>query len=141
VAIVAFSLLFGFSVFEMLKNATGNIHKGQWEGALALGFSQRQTFWQFIIPQAVRQAFPTYQAEIIGLLKSTAIVGYIAVQDLTKMADIVRAQTFDAFAPLIVITVLYLLFVWLLQKLTDLILQRLDPKHRSREDILQGVKP
>ena len=141
VAIVAFSLLFGFSVFEMLKNATGNIHKGQWEGALALGFSQRQAFWQFIIPQAVRQAFPTYQAEIVGLLKSTAIVGYIAVQDLTKMADIVRAQTFDAFAPLIVITALYLIFVWLLQKITDGILHKLDPKQRSREDILQGVKP
>lgn len=141
VAIVAFSLLFGFAVFEMLKNATGNIHKGQMEGALALGFSQRQAFWHFIMPQAVRQAFPTYQAEIVGLLKSTAIVGYIAVQDLTKMADIVRAQTFDAFAPLIVITVLYLLFVWLLQKLTGAVLQKLDPKGRSREDILRGVKP
>ena len=43
-----FSLLFGFSVFEMLKNATGNIHKGQREGALALGFSERQAFCQFI---------------------------------------------------------------------------------------------
>ena len=68
-------------------------------------------------------------------------MGYIAVQDLTKMADIVRAQTFDAFAPLIVITALYLIFVWLLQKITDGILHKLDPKQRSREDILQGVKP
>ena len=141
VAIVAFSLLFGFSVFEMLKNAAANIPRGQTEGALALGFSDRQVFMKFIIPQAVRHAFPTYQAEIIGLLKSTAIVGYIAVQDLTKMADIIRAQTFDAFAPLIVITVLYLLFVWLLQKITDRLLRYLNPKRRTQEEILRGVKP
>ena len=57
---------------------------------MALGFSDRQTFLNFILPQAVRQAFPVYQSEIVGLLKSTAIVGYIAVQDLTKMADIHR---------------------------------------------------
>lgn len=141
VAIVAFSLLFGFSVFEMLKNAAANIPRGQTEGALALGFSDRQAFMKFIIPQAVRQAFPTYQAEIIGLLKSTAIVGYIAVQDLTKMADIIRAQTFDAFAPLIVITVLYLFFVWLLQKITNMLLGCLDPKRRTKAEILRGVRP
>ena len=141
VAIVAFSLLFGFSVFEMLKNAAANIPRGQTEGALALGFSERQAFLKFIMPQAIRQAFPVYQSEIVGLLKSTAIVGYIAVQDLTKMADIIRAQTFDAFAPLIVITVLYLAFVWLLQKVTGAILRQLDPKRRSREKILRGIRP
>ena len=141
VAIVAFSTLFGFAVFEMLKNAAANIPRGQTEGALALGFSDRQTFLKFIIPQAIRQAFPVYQSEIVSLLKSTAIVGYIAVQDLTKMADIIRAQTFDALAPLIVITALYLAFVWLLQKITGGILRNLDPKRRSREEILRGVRP
>lgn len=139
VATVAFSLLFGFSVFEMLRNAADNIPRGQTEGALALGFSERQAFFRFILPQAVRQAFPTYQGEVVSLLKSTAIVGYIAVQDLTKMADVIRAQTFDAFTPLIVITVLYLAFVWLLQKLTNRILAWLDPKRRTKEEILRGV--
>lgn len=141
VAIVAFSLLFGFTVFEMLRNAADNIPKGQTEGALALGFSERQAFLRFILPQAIRQAFPTYQGEIVSLLKSTAVVGYIAVQDLTKMADVIRAQNFDAFAPLIVITVLYLAFVWLLQKITNCILVNLDPKRRTKEKILRGVTP
>ena len=141
VAIVAFSLLFGFSVFDMLKNAVANIPKGQTEGALALGFSERQTFLRFIVPQAVRQAFSVYQGEIIGLVKATAIVGYIAVQDLTKAADIVRAQTFDAFMPLIIITFFYLIFVWLLQKTTAIILRQLDPTRRSKETILRGITP
>ena len=141
VAVAAFSILFGFSVFEMLRNATNNLPQGQREGALALGFSERQVFLRFLLPQAVRQAFPTYQMEIVGLLKSTAIVGYIAVQDLTKMADIIRAQTFDAFAPLVAITILYLAFVWLLHKITNYILGKLNPKRRSQKEILRGVTP
>lgn len=140
VAILAFSLLFSFSVFGMLKTGADSIPKGQTEGALALGFSGRQAFVRFILPQVVRIFFPTYQTAIVDLLKATAIVGYIAVQDLTKMADIIRAQTFDAFAPLIAISLLYLLLAWLLEKITDCLMKRLDPKRRAQEDILRGVK-
>ena len=85
--------------------------------------------------------FPTYQSEIVNLLKSTAIVGYIAVQDLTKVADLIRARTFDAFMPLIVISVLYLILTWLFLRLTDRILTRLNPKNRKPDEILRGVKP
>ncbi len=141
VAIVAFSLLFGLSVFDMLKNAATAISCGQMEGALALGFPERQAFLKFILPQAVRQAFPTYQGALVELLKATSIVGYIAVQDLTKMADIVRATIFDAFTPLVAITALYLVLVWLIQNITDRIRKKLDPKQRTKEDILRGITP
>jgi len=43
----------------------------------------------------------------------TSIVGYIAVQDLTKASDIIRSRTFDAFFPLIMVAVLYFLIAWL----------------------------
>ena len=44
----------------------------------------------------------------------TSIVGYIAVQDLTKASDIIRSRTFDAFFPLVLIAVLYFLISWAL---------------------------
>ena len=140
VAIIVFSLIFAFGVFGMLKSGADSIPRGQTEGALALGFSERQAFVRFILPQAVRIFFRTYQTAIVDLLKSTAIVGYIAVQDLTKMADIIRARTFDAFAPLIAISVLYFLLAWLLKKITGEILIRLNPENRTAEEILPGVK-
>jgi polar amino acid transport system substrate-binding protein len=77
----------------------------------------------------------------VNLLKSTAIVGYIAVQDLTKVADLIRARTFDAFLPLIFISVLYLILTWLFQRITNWILTRLSPRNRTADEILRGVKP
>ena len=42
----------------------------------------------------------------------TAVVGYIAVQDLTKAGDIIRSRTFDALFPLLMVTVIYMLIIW-----------------------------
>ncbi|MBQ8698104.1 MAG: ABC transporter substrate-binding protein/permease [Schwartzia sp.] len=141
VSILVFSLLFAFSVFGMLKSGAESVPKGQMEAALALGFSERQAFRKFILPPAILTFFPTYQTEIVSLLKSTAIVGYIAVQDLTKVADLIRARTFDAFMPLIVISALYLVLAWLFLQITKRILARLDPRNRTADAILRGVKP
>jgi polar amino acid transport system substrate-binding protein len=56
----------------------------------------------------------------INILKATSIVGYIAIQDLTRAGDLIRSRTFDALVPLLVVTVLYFLLVWLLAALFNL---------------------
>ena len=140
VAIVVFTLTMAVDVLGMLQNGTASVSKGQTEGALALGYTERQAFRKFILPQAVRTFFPTWQSSIVNLLKLTAIVGYITVQDLTRMADLIRARTYDAFMPLIVISVLYLILAYLTVKLTGLLTARLDPTRRRPENILPGVK-
>nr|MCR5303392.1 hypothetical protein [Lachnospiraceae bacterium] len=68
-----------------------------------------------------------------------AIVGYIAVQDLTKMGDIVRGRTYEAFFPLIAVAVIYFILGGLLKFIVDWIEKLIDPKRRKREDILKGV--
>ena len=141
VSVLVFSLLFAFSVFGLLQSGAASVAKGQTEAALALGFSERQAFRKFVLPQAILTFFPAYQTEIVTLLKSTSIVGYIAVQDLTKVADLIRARTFDAFLPLIFISVLYLILTWLFQRITNWILTRLSPRNRTADEILRGVKP
>jgi len=73
------------------------VDKGQTEAGIALGFSRVQTFLHVVLPQTVRRILPVYKGEFISLVKMTSIVGYIAVQDLTKASDIVRSRTFDAF--------------------------------------------
>ena len=140
VAIVVFTLTMSIDVFGMLQSGTDSVPRGQMEGALALGFTERQAFRKFILPQAVQTFFPTWRSSIVNLLKFTAIVGYISVQDLTRMADLIRARTYDAFMPLIVISILYMLLAYLTMKLTGLLTARLDPTRRRPEDILPGVK-
>ena len=140
VAVIGFTLTFGAAVFGLLKMGVGTIDRGQYEAAYALGHSNRHTFFRIILPQAVPHILPAYQGEIVGLIKATAIVGYIAVQDLTKMGDIVRSRTYEAFFPLIAITIIYFVLEGLFSLAVGRIRIRTDPKKRKRERILKGVK-
>ena len=140
VAVIGFTLTFGAAVFGMLKMGVGTVDRGQYEAAYALGHTDRQTFFRIILPQAIPHVLPAFQGEIVSLIKATAIVGYIAVQDLTKMGDIVRSRTYEAFFPLIAITVIYFVLEGLFSFLVSRIRIGIDPRNRSREKILRGVK-
>lgn len=76
----------------------------------------------------------------MSLIKATAIVGYIAVQDLTKIGDIVRSRTYEAFFPLIAVTIIY----FALEELVGLLVRRIaigyNPKRRRPEEILKGIR-
>ena len=139
VSIIAFTLTFGISVFHMLETGTGAVEYGQTEGAYALGFSDSETFFQVIFPQAILHILPIFQGELVSLLKATAVVGYIAVQDLTRAGDMVRNRTFEAFFSLISVAVIYYLIGRLLAFLIGRIRKRLDPSSRSKKQILKGV--
>ena len=140
VAVIGFTLTFGAAVFGLLKMGVGAVDNGQYEAAYALGYSSRRTFFKVILPQALPHVLPAYRGEIVSLIKATAVVGYIAVQDLTKMGDIVRSRTYEAFFPLIAVTVIYFLLEGLIGFLVSRITLSFNPERRSRESILKGVK-
>ncbi|SER05022.1 polar amino acid transport system substrate-binding protein [Lachnospiraceae bacterium NE2001] len=140
VAVIAFTLVFGSGVFGMLKMGVGAIDKGQREAALSLGYSDFHSFFRIILPQAIPHFLPSYKGEVVSLIKATAIVGYIAVQDLTKMGDIVRGRTYEAFFPLIAVAIIYFILGGLLTFIVGRIEILINPKRRKREDILKGVR-
>ncbi len=114
VAVIGFSLNFGAYGSEIMRSGIESIDGGQREAALALGYSENQAFFRFIFPQAAARFLPVYKQEIVSLLKSTSIVGYIAIQDLTKMSDIIRSRTYEAFFPLIATAVIYFILAWVI---------------------------
>lgn len=140
VAVIGFTLTFGASVFGLLKMGVGAVDKGQYEASYALGYSNIRTFFRIILPQAIPHVTSAYNGEIVSLLKATAIVGYIAVQDLTKMGDIIRSRTYEAFFPLIAVTIIYFCLELLLGAFIRRLQIQMDPKKRKAEDILKGVK-
>ncbi|NCC47193.1 MAG: hypothetical protein EOM16_09185, partial [Bacteroidia bacterium] len=79
----------------------------------------------------LRRVLPVYKGEFVSLVKMTSIVGYIAVQDLTKASDIIRSRTFDAFFPLIMAAVIYLVIAWLLTWILDYVEISVDPKRKK----------
>jgi polar amino acid transport system substrate-binding protein len=114
VAIIGFTILFGYSMFDILSTSVSAVSRGQEEGARALGYSSNQTFFFVILPQALRIAFPQIKNELVSLIKETSIVGYISIADLTRMSDIVRGRTYEAFFPLITTTIIYFLLIGLI---------------------------
>ncbi|MCQ2058243.1 MAG: ABC transporter permease subunit [Bacteroidaceae bacterium] len=125
VAIIAFSINFGAYVSEVFRSGITGVDKGQTEAGLAMGFSRTQTFFLFVAPQALKQMIPVLKTEILTLVKNTSVVGYIAIQDLAKASDIIRSRTFDAFFPLIIVSIIYFLLAWLLGKGLDRISKRI----------------
>ncbi len=140
VAVIGFTLTFGAAVYGLLKMGVGAVDNGQYEAAYALGYTNARTFFKIILPQALPHVLPAYRGEIVGLIKATAIVGYIAVQDLTKMGDIVRSRTYEAFFPLIAVTVIYFVLEGLIGFLVSRVSVNFNPKRRKPADILKGVK-
>ena len=124
VAVVAFALNFAAYVSEMFRTAIGAVSKGQTEAGLALGFTRWQTFIHIVAPQALRNVMPVYKGEAISLVKNTSIVGYIAIQDLTRASDMIRTRTFNAFFPLLLVTIIYFIIAWVLGKLLDLAIKK-----------------
>ena len=139
VAIIAFTLTFGTSVYRMLTFGTGAVDRGQTEAAYALGFTDMQTFFTVILPQAALHFMPSFKEEVTMLIKSTSVVGYIAVQDLTKMGDIVRSRTYEAFFPLIAVAVIYFVLAGMLNIIVNIIHVRITPSKRKPGDILWGI--
>ncbi len=140
VAIIGFSLTTAAFVYEKLTVAVNSIDVGQSEAAMAMGFSKNKSFFSVILPQALKFFMPIYQGEMVSLVKATAIVGYVAVEDLTKMADIIRCNTFEAFFPLIASALIYLLLSFGISMLVKLIIKLLEPKNRSQKRIMRGIK-
>ena len=128
VATIAFGMNFAAYVAEMFRAGIESVDGGQREAGIAGGFTPRQTFWYITLPQAARRILPVYKGEFISLVKMTSVVGYIAVQDLTKAGDIIRSRTMEAFFPLIMVAFLYFLVSWLLTSFLSDLERRVDPR-------------
>lgn len=139
ISIIGFTIIVGCSVYEMLKTGVDAIDIGQFEGALALGYTDSQTLFKFILPQALRIIMPSYRGEIISLIKSSSIVGYVTVQDLTRVSDIIRSRTYDAFFPLIVTAIIYFVLAWLLTKIANYLQKKYLSNEKTKDEILKSI--
>jgi polar amino acid transport system substrate-binding protein len=130
VAVIAFGLNFAAYAAEIFRVGIQSIDRGQTEAGISMGLSRIGTFRHIILPQTIQRILPVYKGEFISMVKMTSIVGYVAVQDLTKVSDIIRSRTFDAFFPLVMVAVLYFLLAYLLIQALEYIERETDPVRR-----------
>lgn len=139
ISIIGFTLIFGCNMYDMLCVGCDAIPKGQTEASRALGYSDKQSFFKIILPQAARHFLPIYKNDVVSLIKETSVVGYIAVMDLTKMGDLVRSRTYEAFFALMATAIIYFILETVLSFIVSRIQIQIDPKRRSKEKILSGI--
>ena len=111
VSVLAFGINSGAYVAEIFRSGIMSIDNGHFEAGRSLGFNYRQTMFYIVTPQAFKNVLPALGNEFIVLLKETSVAGYIAIQELTKGADIIRSRTYNAYMPLLAAGAIYLIMV------------------------------
>lgn len=124
-AILALSIGYSAFISEIFRAGIESIAKEQTEAAQTEGASYWQTMRFILLPQAVRNVLPALGNEFIAMLKDSALVSVLGVQDITQLGKVYSASTFKFFETYSIVAMLYLvmtlglaLFVrWVEQKL------------------------
>ena len=95
--VFALSLIFAAYASQTLRGAIQAIPKGQWESGAALGLSKGYTFLHIIMPQVWRHAVPGLSNQWLVLLKDTALISLIGVDDLMRQAQLINTNTHQPF--------------------------------------------
>lgn len=116
VAIMTFGINSGAYMAELIRSGINAVDSGQMEAGRSLGMSKLQAMRVVVFPQAIRYILPAIGNELIALFKETAVAGYVAVVDLTRAGNLIRNNTYDAFNPLMVVALTYLIIVVILTR-------------------------
>lgn len=105
--VLCLALFEGAYITEIVRAGIQSIAKGQWEAARAIGLSSFNVLRDVIMPQALRKILPPLAGQFITLIKDSAIVSLISIQELTFMATEVGATTTKVFETWILVAGIY----------------------------------
>lgn len=124
-AIISFGINSGAYVAEIVRSGIMSIDRGQFEASRSIGFDYKCTMFHVILPQAFKNILPALGNEFIVLVKETSVAGYVAIQDLTYVGNLIRSRTYEAFFPLVAVALIYLIIVLILTFLLKKLERRL----------------
>ena len=109
--VITFTLNSGAYISETIRGGILAVDKGQREAALSLGVAYKPMMLDIILPQAIKNILPALVNESIALLKDSALVSTIGVADLLRRAQIVGAEQYIYFEPLLFAGAVYYVMV------------------------------
>jgi len=108
------SALFTLAVFEgayiteIVRAGIQSVEKGQWEATHVLGLSKLHAMRYIILPQAIQRVLPPLAGQFISLIKDSAIVSVISIQELSFQGKQLMASTYLTIEIWITVSLLYL---------------------------------
>ncbi len=115
-AILAFILNYAAYFSEIYRGGIQSIPKGQYEAAHVLGLSGKVTFAKIILPQVIKRILPPMGNEVITLVKDTALIYALAINELLMEAKIAVMRE-STIIPFVVAAIFYLVMTGLLTRL------------------------
>lgn len=125
---------------EVLRGAIQEVPRGLKEAGKSVGLSKWQIRLTITLPLAFRQSLPVLANETVLLLKASAIVLTITVHDIMGKANIIRAETFRIYEPLLAAAVFYLILTFLIRRGFAFLDGRLN-RHLVRQPATKRVDP
>ncbi|MCU4297739.1 ectoine/hydroxyectoine ABC transporter permease subunit EhuC [Brevibacterium permense] len=120
----ALALNYGAYSAEVVRSSITTVDKGQWEAAIALSLSPSRRMIRVIFPQAWALMIPSLATLLIQLLKGTAVVSFITLQDLTDKITQLRQSTNDTYFAFTVGLIIYFVIAWLIQEFMNFLERR-----------------
>jgi polar amino acid transport system permease protein len=106
--ILALGIHYAAYCSEVYRAGFDNIHRGQWEAAIALNLGSWTTFRDVIIPQAIPPIIPALGNYLVALFKETPLLSAIAVLELMQTAKIMGSETFRYTEPITLVGLFFL---------------------------------
>ena len=120
--IVALGFNYGAYMTEVFRAGIQAVPPGQREAARALGMSERAVMMRIVLPQAFRIVIPAIGNEFIAMIKDSALVSFIGIQELLWRANTVGAREFRRLEALLIAALMY----WMLTLLFSFLQERLE---------------
>lgn len=107
-AILALTVCYSAFIAEIFRAGIESVDKGQIEAARALGLSRWHCFRFIVFPQALRTILPPLANDFVSMIKDSALVSALGVQDITQLGKVLSSSSFKFFETYNVVAFLYL---------------------------------
>lgn len=111
--VITIGFIFGAYMAETFRGAINAVGKGQLEAASAYGMSRLLMYRRILLPQMVRHALPGFSNNWLVLMKSTALVSVIGLDDMVRKASLAAGVTKLPFSFYVLVALIFLLFTTL----------------------------
>ena len=129
-AIVALTVCYSAFIAEIFRAGIEAVDRGQIEAARALGLTRWNTFRHIVAPQALRTILPPLGNDFVSMIKDSALVSALGVQDITQLGKVYSSGSFKFFETYNVVAFLYLIMTISLSLLVRLLEARLKQSER-----------
>lgn len=134
-AILGLAFSYGLSVYGTLMGGLGAIPAGQIDAAVAMGYDKWAALKNILFPQILPGFLAGMDGATVGHIKCTALVEFVAVQDIQAVADMISGQTAEPFLPILLTAVVYVLLGVIASKLIGRLRMRLCPDEVGEEAV------